>query len=573
MKQWLKILFLFVLAPLQRLAAQPAVRFDVLITEIMADPSPAVGLPNAEYIEIKNISSKSISLNGWKISDASATTTINTSVVLLPDSILIICANSQVAHFSVFGRTVGVSSFPSLDNEGDIISLRSAQGKNIHAVAYSSSWYQNAIKKDGGWSLEMMDTNNPCAGMLNWGASIHPSGGTPGQPNSVKDVVKDEQPPQLLHAISMDSSSVLVYFDEPLDSLSASDPSRFNLTEGIQVLSSAPQDPLFQAVLLGLSKPLDTGKIYRLMVQGVKDCSQNVVGGFNEIKTGRPSMVEKKDIVINEILFNPKENGVDFVELYNNSQKVLDVSSLFIANKNASGQVANAVKCSEQPFYIFPGEYLALTTNPVIVQSQYLVPEPRRLIKKTSMPSYPDDKGTVVITGSQGAVIDEVTYSEKWHFALISNAEGISLERLNASSGSDDPGNWHSASSTIGYATPGYKNSQQSTGQSNGAVLEVMPKLFSPDNDGYEDLASIIYQVQDPGYIANITVFDVQARPVRSLVRSGLMGLKGHWNWDGLDDKKQKLPPGNYIIHAEIFNLQGKKKGYKMVVVLARKFE
>lgn len=573
MKYWSEILLLFILIPVARLAAQPAERFDVLITEIMADPTPVVGLPNAEFIEIRNVSGKIINLNGWKLSDASATTTITASLVLLPDSILIICANSQVANFSAFGRTAGVASFPSLDNDGDIISLRSAQGKNIHAVAYSSSWYQNAIKKDGGWSLEMADTGNPCAGILNWEASIHPSGGTPGQPNSIKHIVKDEQAPQLLHSISTDSITILAYFDEPVDSLSASDPSRFSIMEGIQVISSTPQPPLFQSVSLGLSKPLDSARIYRLLVQGVKDCSSNIQGSINEVKTGRPRTAGRFDIVVNEILFNPKESGVDFVELYNNSQKILDLSSFFIGNKNATGQPASIVKCSEQPLYIFPGEYIALSSDPVILQSQYLVPDPRRLVTRSSMPSYSDDKGTVLLLNSQGILIDEVTYSEKWHFALISNAEGISLERLNAAAASSNPGNWHSASSTIGYATPGYKNSQQSNDQSSGAVMEVLPKIFSPDNDGHEDLASINYQVTEPGYVANITVFDVQGRPVRSLVRSGLMGLKGHWNWDGLDDKKQKLPSGNYIIHAEIFNLRGNKKGYKMVVVLVKGFE
>ena len=59
--------------------AQTAERFDVVITEIMADPSPVVGLPNAEFIEVKNVSSTPFNLNGWKISDATSTATITTS--------------------------------------------------------------------------------------------------------------------------------------------------------------------------------------------------------------------------------------------------------------------------------------------------------------------------------------------------------------------------------------------------------------------------------------------------------------------------------------------------------------
>src|SRR6187402_2740814 len=117
--------------------AQTAERLDVVITEIMADPSPAVGLPNAEFIEVKNVSSTPFNLNGWKISDATSNATITANFILQPDSIAILCANGNVTAFSIFGRTIGVTGFPSLDNDGDIISLRSPQGKTSHGVNYT----------------------------------------------------------------------------------------------------------------------------------------------------------------------------------------------------------------------------------------------------------------------------------------------------------------------------------------------------------------------------------------------------------------------------------------------------
>ena len=196
--------------------------------------------------------------------------------------------------------------------------------------------------------------------------------------------------------------------------------------------------------------------------------------------------------------------------------------------------------------------------------------KPGAILTLNSLPSFPDAEGFVLLLNQQGNVVDEVNYSDDWHFKLIDNAEGVSLERIDPGSPSQNPGNWHSAASTAGYGTPGYKNSQFKNQQSIAATIEVLPKVFSPDNDGFDDIATIQYKITEPGYVANITIFDAAGRPIRNLVRNGTLSTNGYWNWDGLDDKGRKLPVGAYILFTEIFNLQGKKERFKNVVVLAR---
>jgi hypothetical protein len=551
--------------------AQTAERFDVVITEIMADPSPVVGLPNAEFIEVKNVSSTPFNLNGWKISDATSTATITTSFTLQPDSIAIICANSNVATFSVFGRTIGITSFPSLDNDGDMISIKSPQGKTIHAVNYTIDWYQNEIKKDGGWSLEMVDVKNPCSGMSNWKASTDATGGTPGKKNSVDGVNSDTSPPQLLRTYSLDNVTIVALFDEPLDSTSAAVVSNYSLSNNIAIASSSPQVPLFNSVILKLSAPLQKQTIYTLIASNIKDCKSNNIGVYNKAKTGLAEEAFSEDLVINELLFNPRPNAFDYVEIYNRSNKIADASKLYIANRNTSGVLTSIKKLSEAPFYIFPDDYGVITEDAVSLKHEYLVPNPQNVLSLSSLPSLPDDKGTVVITNSQGTVVDEVSYSEKWHFPLINYDEGVALERIDPNDSSQKQSNWHSAASTAGYGTPGYKNSQYKQTNTVNATIEVNPKVFSPDNDGHNDIATISYQLTAPGYVANVTIFDANGRPVRYLVRNALLGLKGNWNWDGLNENGQKLAIGTYIVYTEIFNLQGKKKQFKNTIVLGRK--
>ena len=551
--------------------AQPIARYEVVIDEIMADPTPQVGLPNAEFIELKNVSGRDLNLAGCRLSTSSATSGAFPNYVLPADDFLIITSTGNATLFSSFGRVLGIPSFPSLANDGTLLSLTSKEGLTIHAVNYSSSWYQNAVKQEGGWTLEMIDTKNPCGGLSNWKASTDPGGGTPGKKNAVDGANPDQTPPQLQRTYSIDSVTLVAVFDEPLDSASASVVTNYSLTHGIRLVSVVAQAPLFNQVVLRLSTPLEKRTVYTLTANHVKDCQGNAIAAYNQARAGLTEEALDTDIVINEILFNPRPNAFDYVELYNKSNKVLDGSRLYIANRNAAGAISSAKKLSESPYWIFPGEHIVVTEDAASLMKEYLVQTPSNTLALSSLPSYPDDKGTVVITNSQGEVVDEVRYSSKWHFALISNAEGVALERIDPAGTSQDAGNWHSAAFTAGFGTPTYQNSQHKLAEAGNAVIDIRPKIFSPDNDGYDDMLTIQYQMEEAGYMANITIFNAGGKAVRYFVKNQTLGLKGSWNWDGLDEKTQKLPAGTYIIYTEVFNLQGKKQQFKKAVVLARR--
>src|SRR5207247_112500 len=120
-------------------------RYDVVIDEIMADPTRQVCLPNNECIELKNTTTTAINLLNWRIGDATGQSGPLPNFTLQPDSFVIVCTGSAVAAMSAFGTAISVTSFPSLDNDGDQLFLKSANGKTIHAVNYSSSWYQNEL--------------------------------------------------------------------------------------------------------------------------------------------------------------------------------------------------------------------------------------------------------------------------------------------------------------------------------------------------------------------------------------------------------------------------------------------
>lgn len=565
------ILLLLISIEIFRADAQIANRYDIVIDEIMADPTPQIGLPNNEWIELKNTSATAINLQGFKIADVTGQSGAMPSYFLKPDSFVIVCTSASVAAMTAFGPTIAVTNFPSLDNAGDRISLISPQGKIIHAVNYTIAWYQNELKKDGGWTLEMIDTKNPCSGFTNWKASTDTKGGTPGKKNAVDAVNADITSPKLLRAFATDSVNITLVFDEPVDSAKAATAANYNISDGIGIPKFAITVlPAFDKVNLTLSSPLSVNKVYTVTAANVTDCAGNNIATNNLARVGLSSLADSFDIVINEILFNPNPNGIDYVEIYNRSQKIIDAKQLYIANRNNTNVISAIQQLNTESALIFPGDFLLLSENTKTVMEQYITRNPDAFIQISNMPSFPDDKGDVIILNTQGKIVDEVVYADKWHFALITNTEGVALERIDYNAPSVQT-NFHSAATSAGYGTPGYKNSQFRIDQQAQGEITVTPEIFSPDNDGIDDFATITYNFPTPGYVTSITIFDAGGRPVRYLQKSALSGTKGSYIWDGLGEKQQKIPQGIYIIYTQIFNTEGKKQQFKNTIVLARR--
>jgi hypothetical protein len=351
--------------------------------------------------------------------------------------------------------------------------------------------------------------------------------------------------------------------------MKAATPAHYLFDNGISILSATCIAPLFDAVELKTTVMV-TGIVYSITINTLTDCRDNPIEGPGIVRTGIPDEPLPEELVINEILFNPASNGYDFVEIFNNSQKIFNASALSLANRNNNGVIGSIKLLGTAPKYIFPGDHYVVTENKDALALNYLVQNARQVLELSSLPSFADDEGAVLLLDQQGVPVDEVKYKDDWHFKLISNPEGVSLERLDASASSDNPGNWHSASSTAGYATPTYKNSQQRPATVVEGQVDLSPKIFSPDNDGLDDYATIRYAMEEPGYVANIQIFDRAGRPIRVLARNQILGINGSMIWDGLNDKGGRLPIGPYIVYIELFNLQGQKRIYRNTVILAR---
>ena len=562
------ISFLFLLF-LQLVAKGQAERYAVLIHEIMADPSPVIGLPNTEYIELKNNSNQAINLFHWKINNGTTTATINTQFLLQPDSFVIVCSRTQAALFNEPNKTLGITSFPSITNEEDIITLQSAENKTIHSVSFETSWYQDAIKANGGWSLEMIDPSAPCA-PNNWKASTNSKGGSPGFQNSVHGKLKQTTPTRLLQCFALNRNTLLLSFDTALDSLSLTNTANYTFSNSdLSVVQAKALAPLFNEVELKTNTGLDSNKIYMLTLKDAMSCLGEQKNNFS-IKTGLVKLIDKGDLVFNELLFDPLPGGVDFIEVVNTSNGIVNAKDIYISNRNTDGSINGNADGYLKNFTVFPFEPVVFTTDTVYVRRNWQNIDPSKLLLVKSLPSMPDDRGNVLLLNPSGVVIDEVNYALDMHFPLLRNRSGVALEKIDLSASSKQKDNWHSASSSDNYATPTKENSQRKTTEKNKNWIQVEQNVLRPGNDGIDNLLQIDYQFESPGTLLSVYLFNQQGVQVCKILNNLICGKKGSYNWKGLDNQSNYINTGVYILVAEAFHLNGMKKRYKKVIGIKR---
>ncbi|OFY19083.1 MAG: hypothetical protein A2W98_08645 [Bacteroidetes bacterium GWF2_33_38] len=549
--------------------------YDVVINEFMCDPEPSIGLPLYEYIELYNRIDHDIDLINWTLTVGTNSYTIPPTKILANDY-LILCSHNIASTFSTYGKTEAFSSFPALGNTEATFVISDMYENIISTVSYTNEWYQNTYKDDGGWSLEQIDPENPCGDQYNWIASTDTKGGTPGAINSVNAENSDNFSPEVVRASiynTLTKDTLQLFFDEPLDVRYLNNVEKYEVDENIgNPISIIPIPPDFKSIMLVFDTIFTQGVIYTVsVVDTIYDCVGNIIGDDNSCKFAVPDSIEFNDFVINEVLFDPYTNGVDFVEIYNRSDKNIDLKDVRIANRNDLDSIDNVMFVSETSYLMFPETFVVFTTDPEIVQEQYYAENPEAFIKVSSLPTFSNDIGNVVMTDKWLNILDEFNYSDDMHYALLNSFDGVSLERINYDNPTSENSNWHSAAETVGFATPTYQNSQYSPESTSTDEVTVEPELFSPDNDGYNDVLNIHYNLENPGYTANIIIFDSRGRVIKRLANNDLLAMSGTLTWNGLDEADNKASIGIYVVFFEAFDLEGNIVSEKRSFVLATK--
>lgn len=640
--------------------------YDVVINELMIDVNPApAALPANKYIEIYNRSNYDIDLSGWTMQIGTNSQKTFPTVKLKSKSYAIICSSSAESKFSKYGTTVPILTESQLTSTtGKRIIIKNSLGEVIDDITYSPTWYNDASKASGGWSLERIDPDNVCNQENNWRASTNVFGGTPDFKNSVFASNPDITAPKLLEFKTITSNEAYIKFSEKITNEQASNQVNYllngttiplkiklaqsNKTEvwfsytrhfnfgdnslklrgfddycgntmkdttihfeykkihpvGVAVLSSnqlkiyfsEPVDKKSAETILNynvdneVGNPLivnrdtkDTASVFlmfnsyfpkdttlHITISGVKDENGNIMEDTQLSFVYH--LLKRNDLAINEILYNPYKGGSDFVELYNKSGYPINLQKLYIAKRDDNDSIVNVYQVTTEYTLVDTGAYIVLTQDTANVASTYK--HGGLFLQLKSMPSFPDDEGTVLILDDRDTIVDEFHYNDDMQLPLLSNTEGVSLERIDYNRPTQDTSNWTSAAESAGFATPGLKNSQycdMSKIKHNIGDISLSEQVFSPDNDGYNDNLFIGYKFNKGNYVADVNIFNKNGVLVRHLVSNQTIGSQGEWKWDGLDDNDRKLNIGIYAIIVKVFDVNGKVYIFKKAAVISGK--
>lgn len=518
---------------------------DLLIDELMVDPEPSVGLPEREYIELRNVSNKFISLKNCSLRDPGSKIDLP-PIVLFPDSF----------HLIYNG--------PSLNNSEDQVSLY-YMDTLLHVVKYDLKTYQDPNKANGGYSIEMIDPHQICL-KGNWKASVDVNGGTPGRVNSVdRRLPQDTAAPKITSMVPLDGPSFNLTFDELPDLTQSSSMSFYLNSMQLNPIVSVLNDT---TLVVSVNSNIHTDSIYKLTIGGFMDCSGNRSSTYSYMIQW-PTDSKVSDLMFNEVLFNPKSGGSDFIELFNNSNHVLNLKEHYIASIDDFGSYMEMYQLTEKDILLRPKEYVLISEDIAGVCKQYNCGTHSNIrLKVKQLPSMSDDYGRLSLVNVGGDVIDSMTYSAHWHFEKLDDKEGISLEKVNPMVKSGNKFNWHSAAFSSGFATPAKENSQFVHEIKTEKPISLSNNIISPDLDGKDDLCIIRYQLNEADAVCTAEVYDLSGQLIKSLLNHMTIGTEGQFAWDGTDNNGQIPATGIYVLLLELRYANGKSIKEHLTLIL-----
>ena len=532
----------------------------IVVSEIMFSP---VREDEPEWIELHNPGPDTVDLSGFTISDNSSSKALLTSqrTVLSPGRLLLVSRSPDLPFvYQPIDVSVLVSAIPSLNNTTpDAVVLRDGSGRTIDSVWYHPDW------SDPGVSIERVDWMLPSIMPSTWKPSQDSSLATPGRQNSVQRMDLDLSMAGVHVQLFMDGSpSATIVARLRNSGRNGVHDARvviFADTSGDGML--AAEEFIAQSSIGGLpsSDSIDIAIVWHNVPPGRFSCtaiaqvdgderSSNDTAYFDVVASFPPG-----DILVNEIMFDPNPGKSEWIELFNRGVRSVDLSGWSVSDRptTSGGQVRTFMHGSRT--ILHPGGYAIVAADSSLFEQYEWLADTAAgaltvIVNRTSGLGLNTDGDAVILKDLTERTIDSIAFSDDWHLRGIGETQGRSLERTRIDIDGNDQRAWSSAPGPLG-CSPGKANVSRIDVDRSPSALNISPNPFSPDGDGFEDIAVIRFSVVSPTVVVRALVFDIFGRAVRTIADGLWTSGSDLITWDGRNDNGRSMPMGMYIVLLE----------------------
>jgi hypothetical protein len=323
-------------------------------------------------------------------------------------------------------------------------------------------------------------------------------------------------------------------------------------------------------VVCALRTSLTPGKIYQLQqLDTLKDCAGHYSLGA-ELPFGMPVAPDSGGLVFNEVMYRPGDYGAEFLEIFNTSAKLVDLSWCLLARIDTlTLAIQDLYPLTDEPVLLMPGGLAVVTRDVNRVLSTHPSAPPATIHASSRLPSLPDGGGDYALIGEGGLWLDRLSYAPSFQDPGLPDTRGVSLERLTPTMSGTRAENWYSASAASGHATPGKPNSQQPPNPFAGVQISVDPTWITPLGQSLSRLAFVSFNDLPAGTKATILITSESGQTVRHLLREAVVAPGDRIPWDGFCNNGNPCPGGVYLITVIVSDgIRGVKKSRFTVAVV-----
>ena len=297
----------------------------------------------------------------------------------------------------------------------------------------------------------------------------------------------------------------------------------------------------------------------------------------------KPDSITTEDIYdaestlkINEVMPDAtKDETEEYIELINTTDREISLWQTWIAVRKKDGSLGTKYYFPyrmEHDFdrpkvrYVEPRGVVCVSEVPEL-DSMFYMSRNGSHFCRMDLPSLNNEGACIVIGSDDKTVHDEFCYNKSMFGDMIKNRKNVALARISVNKPSLDAANWKVASGVMNYGTPGYKNSNAESD-----APEAVKKGFwlendhlSPNGDEYNDILLVNYNTGHDDYGANIAIYNMKGKLVRTLYNNIMLSSEGTIEWDGTDNNGDTVESGMYVMMVEMLSARGKKiRSYKM---------